>query len=72
MCAPGHGVATWPAPDWVQPWYAPYAGDGASVRAACEAGEPLPKALTRRVGVAGPRFVVVHAERGLRVVGGVR
>jgi hypothetical protein len=57
MCAPGHGVATWPAPDWVQPWYAPYAGDGALVRAACEAGEPLPQALTRRAGAAGPRFV---------------
>jgi Protein of unknown function (DUF3025) len=57
MCAPGQTVATWPAPDWSQPWNAPFAADGAAVRAACEQGEPLPQALNRAVGTAGPRFV---------------
>ncbi len=47
----------WPAPDWSRPWNAPFATDGAVVRAACDAGLPLPQALTQCVGVAGPRFV---------------
>ena len=57
MCAPGHTVATWPAPDWAQPWFGPFAAGGAAVRAACERGEPLPQALSACVGAAGPRFV---------------
>lgn len=57
MCALGHGVATWPAPDWMRPWNTPFAEDGAAVRAACEAGLALPAALTQRAGNAGPRFV---------------
>jgi Protein of unknown function (DUF3025) len=57
MCAFIEAVQTWPRPDWAQPWNTPFAADGAAVRAACEAGEPLPQALTRRIGAAGPRFV---------------
>lgn len=57
MCAPGHTAAAWPAPDWSRPWFEPFAADGAPVRADCEQGVPLPQALTRRVGAAGPRFV---------------
>jgi hypothetical protein len=57
MCASAEAVQTWPAPDWAQPWNAPFALDGAAVRAACEAGVPLPQALTQRIGTAGPRFV---------------
>lgn len=57
MCAVGNAVAGWPAPDWSQPWNAPFAADGAAVRAACEQGVPLPQALNRQIGTAGPRFV---------------
>ena len=57
MCAVGNAVAGWPAPDWSQPWNAPFAADGAAVRAACEQGFPLPQALNRHIGTAGPRFV---------------
>ena len=57
MCAVGNAVAGWHAPDWSQPWNAPFAADGAAVRAACEAGVPLPAALTERIGATGPRFV---------------
>ena len=57
MCAVGNAVAGWPAPDWSQPWNAPFAADGAAVRAACEQGVPLPQALNRHIGTAGPRFV---------------
>ena len=57
MCAVGNAVAGWPAPDWVRPWNAPFADDGSVVRAACDAGVPLPQALTQSVGGAGPRFV---------------
>ena len=57
MCAVGNAVAGWPAPDWSQPWNAPFAADGAAVRAACEQGVPLPQALNRHIGAAGPRFV---------------
>lgn len=57
MCVPGPGLADWPAPDWTQPWNVPFAHDGAAVRGACEAGVPLPHALTQAMGQAGPRFV---------------
>jgi len=57
MCTVGNGWAAWPAPDWAQPWNAPFAIDGASVRSACEQGMPLPQALTQRIGPGGPRFV---------------
>lgn len=57
MCAVGKAGVAWPSPDWAQPWNAPFAVDGAAVRAACEAGVPLPQALTRHLGAAGPRFV---------------
>lgn len=57
MCAaPEAGQAGWPAPDWPQPWFAPFATDGAAVRQACEAGVPLPQALTHRA-LQGPRFI---------------
>ncbi|MEZ5645847.1 MAG: DUF3025 domain-containing protein [Burkholderiaceae bacterium] len=54
---------TWPAPDWSQPWFGPYAAPGARVRLACEAGSSLPDALATHVphgaepGWPGPRFV---------------
>jgi len=57
MCAVGKAEPIWPAPDWVQPWNAPYADAGAAVRSACEQGVPLPQALTQRVCTEGPRFV---------------
>jgi hypothetical protein len=57
MCAVGTAVAAWPAPDWAQPWNAPFAAVGKAVRAACERGVPLPQALTPHIGAAGPRFV---------------
>ena len=58
MCAPGEGVAVWPAPDWSQPWFEPVAVHGAAVRQACEAGVGLPQALTKRaVGLSVPRFI---------------
>jgi Protein of unknown function (DUF3025) len=57
MCSVAGALQTWPAPDWAQPWNAPFAADGAAVRAACEAGVALPQALTQRIGAAGPRFV---------------
>lgn len=57
MCAVGKAVAGWPAPDWTQPWNAPFAADGKAVRAACDAGISLPMALTQHLGDAGPRFV---------------
>lgn len=57
MCAVDNAVAGWPAPDWAQPWNAPFAADGAAVRAVCDAGLPLPQALTACVGATGPRFV---------------
>ncbi|MFM6986878.1 MAG: DUF3025 domain-containing protein [Hydrogenophaga sp.] len=57
MCVPGTAVAGWPAPDWTQPWNAPFASVGRAVRSACEQGVPLPQALTEQVGVASPRFV---------------
>ncbi|MEY4979470.1 MAG: hypothetical protein RLZZ352_1740 [Pseudomonadota bacterium] len=47
---------TWPLVDWTQPWFAPFAADGVAVRQACEAGTPLPQALTQRA-LQGPRFV---------------
>ncbi|WP_310567086.1 DUF3025 domain-containing protein [Hydrogenophaga sp.] len=56
-CVPADGPTTWPAPDWAQLWNAPFADDGAAVRAACEQGVPLPQALTQRIDAAGPRFV---------------
>jgi hypothetical protein len=66
MCAVGKALAGWPAPDWTQPWHVPFARDGAAVRAACDAGVPLPQALTQamaqRIGPGGPRFV---AQSGL-------
>ena len=57
MCAVGNAVAGWPAPDWAQPWNAPFADDGSAVRAACDAGAPLSQALTQHLGDPGPRFV---------------
>ena len=59
MCAFAEAEQTWPAPDWAQPWNAPFAGAGAAVRSACEQGVPLPLplALTRCIGAVGPRFV---------------
>jgi hypothetical protein len=57
MCAVGHAVAAWPAPDWSRPWNEPFAADGAAVRGACEEGVALPLALNRRLDAAGPRFV---------------
>lgn len=57
MCSVAGALQTWPAPDWAQPWNAPFAADGAAVRTACEQGAPLPQALTRCIGAAGPRFV---------------
>lgn len=57
MCAVPGAAQGWPAPDWSQPWFAPFAPDGAMVRADCEQGASLPQALTRRVGTVGPRFV---------------
>ncbi|MFP8778558.1 DUF3025 domain-containing protein [Hydrogenophaga sp. RWCD_12] len=57
MCAVGNAVAGWPAPDWSQPWNAPFADVGSAVRAACEAGLALSVALTQCIGAAGPRFV---------------
>lgn len=48
----------------------PAADTTIDVARAALAPEPLRLALASLV--AGPRFVVVHAERGLRVVGGVR
>lgn len=57
MCAVGNAGTGWPSPDWSQPWFESFAADGAAVRAACEAGVPLPQALTARVGADGPRFV---------------
>lgn len=57
MRALAEAVQTWPTPDWEQPWNAPFAHDGAAVRAACGAGVPLPKALTQRIGTMGPSFV---------------
>ncbi len=57
MCAVPGAAQGWPAPDWSQPWFAPFALDGAAVRADCEQGASLPHALTRRVGTVGPRFV---------------
>lgn len=57
MCAVDTAVAGWPTPDWTQPWNAPFAQEGAAVRAACEAGAGLPQALTQFVGATGPRFV---------------
>jgi hypothetical protein len=57
MCAaPEAGQANWPAPDWPQPWFAPFAVEGIKVRQACEAGVLLPQALTQRA-LQGPRFV---------------
>jgi len=41
---------------WAQPWFAPFAADGVAVLQTCEAGVPLPQALTQRV-LQGPRFV---------------
>lgn len=57
MCSVAGALQTWPSPDWAQPWNAPFAADGAAVRAACEQGVSLPQALTQRIGAAGPRFV---------------
>jgi hypothetical protein len=57
MCAFAEAGQTWLAPDWAQPWNAPFAKDGMAVRAACDTGVPLPQALTQRIGTAGPRFV---------------
>ncbi|WP_439113601.1 DUF3025 domain-containing protein [Hydrogenophaga sp.] len=56
MGAPSVDATDWPAPNWPQPWYAPFCADGAAVRQACEAGVPLPQALTHRA-VQGPRFI---------------
>ena len=42
MCAVGNAVAGWPAPDWAQPWNAPFADVGSAVRAASEAGFRCP------------------------------
>lgn len=52
MCEPGEAVHHWPAPDWSQPWFEPVAQDGQAVRLACEAGAPLPQALSERLTVA--------------------
>lgn len=57
MCADAEAAPGWPAPDWSQPWFAPFVADGATVRLACEQGQSLPQALTGRVGAGGPRFV---------------
>jgi len=63
MSAFAETVQTWPAPDWAQPWNAPFAADGAAVRAACDSGVALAQALTQRmgsmghIGGTGPRFV---------------
>ena len=48
---------TWSSPDWSQPWNAPFAADGAAVRAACEQGFALPEALNCHIGAARPRFI---------------
>lgn len=57
MCAVGNAMAGWPAPDWAQPWNAPFADDGSAVRAACDAGVPLPQALTQHMDSRHLRFV---------------
>lgn len=57
MCALSEAEQTWPAPDWSQPWNAPFAEDGAVVRRTCEQGVPLPQALMQGMGTDGPRFV---------------
>lgn len=57
MCTFREAAQTWPAPDWAQPWNAPFAADGAAVRGACDRGVALPQALTQRSGSVGPRFV---------------
>lgn len=57
MCVLARSGQSWPAPDWAQPWNAPFAADGAAVRMSCEQGVPLPQALTQRIGPGGPRFV---------------
>lgn len=57
MCAFAAAALPWPAPDWSQPWNAPFAVEGAAVRAACEQGMALPQALSAQIGGAGPRFV---------------
>ncbi len=49
---PSDGAPGWPSPDWSAPWFAPLAPDGLAVRQACEAGTPLPQALSERLGVA--------------------
>jgi len=56
MCAPSAAASGWPAPDWPQPWFEPFAADGAAVRQACETGVPLPQALTHRAK-QGPCFI---------------
>ncbi|HEY9096179.1 MAG TPA: DUF3025 domain-containing protein [Hydrogenophaga sp.] len=51
------------APDWSRPWFGPVAEQGQAVRHACEAGQPLPDALTQQCHAclggdrAHPRFV---------------
>lgn len=57
MCAWAEAAQAGLSPDWAQPWFAPFAQDGAAVRAACDAGIALPQALNQRRGVTGPRFV---------------
>jgi Protein of unknown function (DUF3025) len=57
MCAFAEAEQSWPAPDWAQPWNAPFVEDGFAVRRSCEQGVVLPQALTQRIGAAGPRFV---------------
>jgi hypothetical protein len=57
MCAAAGSAHTWPAPDWSQPWFAPFARDGALVRLACESGTGLPQALNRQCQASKPRFV---------------
>jgi hypothetical protein len=45
-------LASWPAPDWSAPWFAPFAEQGHAVRQACEAGVPLPAALNQTLATA--------------------
>lgn len=61
MCARAEAAQARLSPNWAQPWFAPFAPDGAAVRAACDAGSALPQALNQRMGGTGPRFVAQTA-----------
>ena len=57
MCVAGEAEQKGPAPDWAQPWNAPFADLGVAVRRDCRHGVSLPQALTQHTGAACPRFV---------------